>query len=135
MSILGDVLNELAESIIPDVAEIVFPDTCFIQRQTETKDSQGVVSRTWANLNASAIPCTYEPKTRSRKDDGTGQWMSIMEYYVTLPTNQNGDLIAIQTNDRIAVEARGNQLAKTFRITAIKNDSGVVLEAICNLEN
>jgi hypothetical protein len=135
MSILGDVLDELAETIIPEVAEIVFPDTCFIKRQTETKDAKGVIERTWEDLNVIAIPCTYEPKTRSRKDDGTGQWTSLMEYYLTMPTNYDESLIELEVDDRIEVQARGNQPVKTFKVIAVKNDSGVVNEVICNLEN
>lgn len=135
MSILGEVLDELAENIIPDVASIVFPDTCNISRETVTKDAGGAPKTAWSNVNASPIPCAYEPKTKGFKDANSGQYISVMEYYITLPTNQDGSLIDIQPKDRIAAIARGNQPAKTFRITAIKNDSGVVLEAICNLEN
>lgn len=135
MSTLGEVFDNLGENIIPEVAAIVFPDTCFIRRATETKDDGGAMESTWADDNATAIPCSYKPQTIRQKAEQGGKWISVLEYIVTMPTNQSAELIDITANDRLRVIARGNQPEKTFRIIAIKNKSGVVLEIVCNLEN
>lgn len=135
MSVLGEILDELGETIIPEVAAIVFPDTCFISRATETKDTGGALKATWVNVNGTAIPCVYEPKSSNFKNEIGGKIIALADYAVTLPSNQSQTLVDIRTDDRIVVIARGNQLAKTFKILGIKNDSGVVLEAACKLEN
>ena len=134
MSILGDVLDELAETIIPEVAEIVFPDACFITRATETKDSGGATKTTWADVNTDAIPCSYEPRTVRKQEIG-GAWVSVGGYVLTIPTNQDSTLIDLRASDRIRVIARGNQPEKLFKVIGIKNDSGVINEVDCEIEN
>lgn len=137
---MSGVLNNLAERVIPNVMAKLqqkgLTELCNISRTTQTADANGVLSDSWADTNLIAVPCSPpEAKGYSRKDELTGSWTSYQGYSLTLPTNQAGVLIDIQPKDRIVVEARGNQPEKTFKVISVKNDSGVVLEILCNLEN
>ena len=61
--------------------------------------------------------------------------ISVTQYDVIFPSNQFGRAVDVKVSDRLQVLERGNQDEKLFRVIAVKNDSGVVLTAVCDLEN
>lgn len=134
---MADVFNKLGEQIIPSVARKVFPDSMNILRESKTSDGGGgVISTGLSAINPTPIPCTYEPFTdKGYKAVGGDALTSTVQYKITFPTNQNGALIGILPSDKIRVLSRGNQTEKTFRVIGIKNDSGVIYEAVTEFED
>lgn len=132
---LATTFNLLGEKIIPNIAAKVFPDLMDIIRETTTSDDGGGRKKTTATYLAN-VPCTYEPFTDKGLKTITGDALnSLVHYRITFPTNQSGTAIAVRPDDRLKVLARGTQAQKVFRIVGIKNDSGVVFEAIAILES
>lgn len=133
---LAKVFDKLGEQIVPAIAAKVFPDLMYVMRDELTSDGAGGQINAGQDEvdNGDLIPCTYEPISGSKSIVGD-KITSKMSYSVTFPTNQFGYLLEVTTNDRLKVIARGNQLDKIFKVSTIGNESGVVYEAICELES
>lgn len=134
---MADVFNRLGERVIPSVASKVFPDRMNILREISVSDGGGGIIKSGSNaVNPAPIPCVYEPFTDKGYKAVEGEALtSRVQYKVTFPTNQNGESVDFKSSDRIRVLARGNQLEKTFKVIGIKNDSGVIYEAVTELED
>lgn len=133
---LAKVFDKLGESIVPKIASKVFPDSMYVMRDSLTSDGAGgqINAGQEEAPNGDLIPCTYEPIGGNKSVVGD-KITSKMQYAITFPTNQFDYLLEITANDRVKVVARGNQLDKIFKVISIANESGVVNEAICELES
>jgi hypothetical protein len=134
------VLNDLSQTIIPDIFDALnnagLGETVAVSRQTETQDSGGRVLSTWANVYTSLdTPPILPAKRGGYKAEQGGKFISVTEYEVKIPRNQNGTLLALRADDRLVTTARGTEPAKTFRIKNIENVAGVYLKVICTFEN
>lgn len=135
MSAVGDVLNQLGQVTIPQVAAIVFPDTMDVIELANTQDSGG------ANIKAqstvySSVPVSYEMTSNAKRLPVADQHKSIVQYTLTMPTHQSGGRINLNpAKHRLKVLTRGNEPEKLFRIIGINDVSGVVFEAICERVN
>lgn len=133
---LAKVFDKLGQKIVPQIAAKVFPDTMVVLQDSTTSDGAGgqIYATATEGENGDPIPCTYEPRggVKSTIDDKT---VSKTQYVIVFPTNQFDYLLDITTGDRLKVLARGNQPDKIFKVINIANDSGVVNEATCELED
>jgi len=108
---------------------------CDISSVDETKDSGGAVISEMPTTPFENIPCLYQPKTKSVKDELSGKFISIVQYEVILPRYFENNLLEIRADDRLNILAQDDEPAKTFRILGIENYYGVYLKVICSLEN
>lgn len=134
---LAAVFDKLGQSIIPTIASKVFPDLLDVVEQSTTSDGAGGRIKATEIIYPS-IPCAYEPNSRNEYRTTRGDRMaSVQEYLVTFPTHDDvQDRLNIDPAiHRLSVQARGNEPAKTFRIIALRDDAGVVFEAICERQN
>ena len=138
---MAGLLNDLGQTILPSVfsslnaAGIV--DTMTIKAETAvTIGSGGERIKGTASNAYTSVPVSYEPAQSSNTRITSGdKAVSTQQYILTFPTHQSGSRINIDPKShRLVVNARGNEPAKTFRISAIKDVSGVVFEAVCERE-
>ena len=132
---LSEIWNELAAEVMPDVFDAVHTDTLNVLTESKTDDGGGAKRKAVSTANNSPIPCIYEPKTNSYKNEAAEQITSKMQYSIMFPRVQNGVLVPLKSSDRLQVLARGLEPQKLFRIVALGNNAGVFIEAICELEN
>jgi hypothetical protein len=131
---LASVFNTLGQSVIPQVAAAVFPDTCTIKGESLGSDSGGGQVSTVTD-DYTNVPCAYEPLSGQRFDSA-GKLLSTQAYRVTIATHYNGSRINLDPKEhKFVVNSRGNEPAKTFRIESIGDDMGVVFEVLCTREN
>lgn len=68
--------------------------------------------------------------------DANGKMITFSGYKITLPVIYNSARVNIDpTTQRIVVDARGSELAKTFRIDAVPDQQGIVYEVLATKEN
>jgi hypothetical protein len=133
MSVVGDVLNQLGQTVIPDVAAIVFGDLMTIKRRTPTNvmGSEKIVT---ADVYAD-ISVTPPQPISSRSYDREMQAENLVGeqlYKLTFPTHQDGERIEIdKSKDYLVLAERGNEPERTFRIIKLANSAGVKYEVAC----
>lgn len=134
---LASVLDTLGQTVMPKVGAAVFPDTLTVTGETLSVDSGGARYKSAAASVYTGVPCAYEPIKTERRTEQGGRVVSVQQYLVTMPTHTSaGTRINLDPKThRLAVDARGNEPAKTFRITAVRDQSGVVFESVCEREN
>lgn len=110
------------------------PDLCNITRISESKDTGGAIIYGSRTTIYEDVPVTYLPTNKSVKDEKSGKFISVVNHELLLP-RYFAETIDLRADDRITVQARGNEPATVFRILAIENFSGVYLKANCTLEN
>lgn len=132
---MAAVFNKLGQTVIPKVGAAAFPDLLTVITESHTLDSGGATIRSTASTYTS-IPCAYEPQGGMMVEQG-GKSLSTQTYVLTMPTHSGaGVRFTIDpSRQRFEVQARGNEPAKTFRVTSVKDDMGVVFELICEREN
>jgi hypothetical protein len=137
MSDIGDLLVELAEDEIPEIMLEVMPDTMSITGETRTQGPGGGQIKNAAGAVYDGVPVLYEPKVSGSDRVVVGEKLvSVQEYTLTFPAYLNGARINVDPkNHRLVVDPRGNEPAKTFLITSIRDQMGVYFEAICTKEN
>jgi hypothetical protein len=139
MSFQSAVFDNLGQVLMPDALAFCLPDLCTIQALNPTSDGAGGYTYGTPTSAYTSIPCAYEPLSGARFDTN-GKLLSTNAYRVTIPTHYNNAGTPTRINldptiHRIVVATRGNEPAKTFRISAIADDLGVVFEVLCEREN
>jgi hypothetical protein len=138
MSELAAVFDMLGQTVIPQIAATVFPDTAnIVQLKTPTSDGAGGQRKGSIKTVYEGVPCSYEPAQRHEsRDTINGKMTSQQAYIVTIATHQDGTRIDLDpVLHRIEVLARGNEPPKTFRITSNRDSAGVCFELNCIKEN
>lgn len=107
-----------------------------VVEETYTQDSGGGQIAT-TDTAYEEVPVTYEPLRNERQRFRAGdQLTSVSEYLLTFPTHHQGERINIDPKKhRLKVLERGNEPEKTFRIISVRDQSGVVFEAIADIES
>jgi head-tail adaptor len=102
-----------------ETAESFLPDTCTIQRYTETRSGDGTV-QSWSAL-ATGIPCRVSPIGRMAVESfGAAQAeQAIGRWSITMPTGQD-----VTARDRILVGSRA------FEVTDVVARSYEVARAV-----
>lgn len=138
---MAGVLNDLGQTILPSVFSSLnsagLVDTMTIKAETAaTIGTGGERIKGTASDAYTSVPVSYEPAQSSNTRVTAGdKSVSTQQYLLTFPTHQSGSRINIDPKThRLIVNTRGNEPAKTFRIIAIKDVSGVVFEAVCERE-
>jgi hypothetical protein len=134
------VLDELGQDIMPEIfAELSsagLADTMTIQAESLASDNAGGQIKTTSNAYTN-IPVTWKAKEIKRRATVGDKQVSVQEYLLEFPTHTSaGAKISLDPKThRLIVNARGNEIAKTFRIISIRDNQGVTFEAICEKEN
>lgn len=130
---LASIFDTLGQTVIPDIAAKVFPDTMDVMAAAPTSDNAGgTVKGTPAAVYASVpVAVEHAPKISDDRTDKAGKLYSISHYWLTFPTHQGGSRINLDATHRLKVLARGNEPARTFRIVRIGNEQGVNYSALC----
>ena len=138
---LDQVANYLGQTGFPQIAAVIFLDTMTIQASVTTKGSGGGQVKSGTTDVYTDVPVNYIPIMRQeRRDTENEQLTSFEDYVLAFPTHQDigGDNVRIDldpTKHRFIVQPRGNEPEKTFRFISLREDSGVVFEAVCQKEN
>jgi|SRR5215208_3786712 len=119
---LGIALNQLA--IYEDVIiENVFPDKCSIERPVFSP------APVYSPVETS-VGCSWAPATKTGMEYmRAGQINAIVAYEITMSGS-----VDIKPQDRVIVEARGNELEHTFEVKAILRNAGLPMTVLCTLE-
>lgn len=137
---MAGVLNDLGQTILPDVFAALnaagLVDTMTVYSETNTSDSGGGFRKTQTTAYSN-VPVSYKPNQNNYRAEQGGRVISVNEYILTFPTHDaNASRINVDPKShRLAVNARGNEPAKTFRIISLTDKGGVIFEAICTKEN
>lgn len=137
MSELAAIFDTLGQEIIPEIGAIAFPDTCTITGETTAAGTGGGRVKSVVTEIYIDVPCTYEPTQVENRLSSSDKLISIQQYLVTMPTHDiRGDRYELDPKvHKIVVNERGNEPAKTFKIVALRDISGVVFEWVCEKEN
>lgn len=140
MSALAEVFNMLGQTVMPIVGAAAFPDTMTIKSESASTIGTGGERIKGTTTDAyTAVPVAYEPTQIEKRVSAGDRPISSLQYTLTLPTHYTDEGTVKRINldpklHRLIVNARGNEPAKTFRILAIRDISGVVFEAVCEKE-
>lgn len=134
MSLATD-LNQLAEITIPGMADD-FPDRMDILEEETVAGTGGGRIKGASTEAYIDIPCIYEPMRTENRLNSADKLVSIQQYMITFPTHNGGFRIDIDPKkSQLRVLERGNEPEKIFRIVAIRDQMGVIFEAVCTKEN
>ncbi len=135
---LASVFNTLGQTVIPDIASKVFPDTMTIKAEgNATTGTGGGRIKGTATDYLTGVPVAYEATGSNDKSQmlAGDKAISTQQYILTFATHKSGSRINLDPKvHRLVVDARGNEPAKAFRIITIKDSMGVVFEAVCERE-
>lgn len=134
---LAAVFDTLGQTVLPQVAAAVFPDLMNITGETRSAGTGGGQIKSAVTESYWDVPVTYEPMQIENRLTSADKLLSTQQYMVTFPTHEpSGVRIDIDPKQhKLVVLERGNEPEKTFRIVSIRDQSGVVFEAICTKEN
>jgi hypothetical protein len=135
MSVIGDVLNQLGQDIIPNVAAIVFPDLMDITGETTAKDSIGADSGKTVTTPYSNVPVTWEKSDNGRRVVVGDKAVAYGNYKLTFPVYQNGTRINLTAGNKLKVLERGLEPEKFFSIVEIFDNQGVTWEVEARKES
>lgn len=82
------------------------------------------------------VPVSYEPTSQGKRLASGDKNVSTMQYTLTFPAyTKDGNRIELDPKmQRLVVDAREDEPAKTFRMIGVGDISGVVFEVICERE-
>ena len=130
------VFNSLGNSL-PQILNGFAADHLNIRRSAQISDGAGGIGFAPPfSTNAAPVPCVYKPSIKSVKDDKADRLLSFTLYIVTFAfCDQNNIAYDVRTDDRLEVMARAAVPVQVFRIVGLKNQNGIVWEAVCEKEN
>lgn len=134
---LADVFNTLGQTVMPKVTAAAFPDTMTVKGETTSAGTGGGRVKSAATDVYESVPCSYEATRVENRLTSADKLLSIQQYLVTFPTHDKFRVryeVDVKKH-RLVVNARGTEPAKTFRIIALRDLSGVIFEAVCEREN
>lgn len=112
-----------------------YPDTCTIETENMVSDGAGGFIPGTPTNTYTGIRCCYLPFS-GNTTDASGKMITFTGYKVEIPVIQNGSRVDIDTTtQRIIVDARGSEPAKTFRIDAPPDHQGIVYTIYATKEN
>ena len=117
MDNLGDLLDGM--QVIQSDLFKAMPFRCNILRASESKNDYGRTPQTFAPINLTPVPCSYQAVKGSEKDSG-GEETAIIGYIVGLPVGTD-----VTAKDRIAIAAQGLVEAMTLEVESVGQDGGV----------
>lgn len=107
------------------------PDTCSIQRLTQSDDNAGG----WSETNASpvtGIPCRFSDSA-GMEELVAGAQQGFLNGVIYLPATLNGSAIGLTVKDRVVVAARGLEPARTFEVIGFGPGEGVLISAMVKI--
>lgn len=137
---MAGVLNDLGQTILPNVFSSLnsagLVDTMTIKAESASSQGTGGGRIKGTATDAyTSVPVSYEPTQAGKRITSGDKPISSQQYTLTMPTHQSGSRINLDPKiHRLIVNSRGNEPAKTFRIIAVGDISGVVFEVICERE-
>lgn len=133
---LAALANTLGQTVMPSVCAATMPDTMTIKAETASSiGAGGERIKGTASDYKTSVPCSYEPILQRRGRITAGdKAVSIQQYKMTMPTHHSGRINLDPKTHRFIVNGRGTEPAKTFRIIAVGDISGVVFEVVVERE-
>ncbi len=126
---LGAALNSFAR-MADQFIEVSFPDKCSIERPTFTRTGYGTTAKDYYPIESS-IGCSWGPAGKDAKEYvRAAKLTGVTAYMITMPAQAD-----VRPQDRLIVEARGNESEHTFEVKGapIRN-AGLPLLVLCTLE-
>ena len=118
---LGIALNQLA-TFGDVILENVYPDVGRIERPEFTP------APVYSTVESS-IGCSWAPATKTGMEYMRAQQITaIVVYEVTMSGS-----VDIKPQDRVIIEARGNEPEHTFEVRAILRNAGLPMSVLCTL--
>jgi hypothetical protein len=115
-------------TVVTDILNTQAPDLCNIERPGLVDDGRGGKSADYSAVNSTPISCLYEPLKGSDQLIASAP-AGFTIYRVTLPAGTD-----VKGKDRIKVLARGSEPARTFEVSHVLQQMGVVIEVIGTLK-
>lgn len=123
---LTDVLDELAQDIIPDLFGDVGTEYCDVIRTTGTTNDFGGIEPGTPGSEYAEIPCVLEMR---RAGQSGPRWQLGEEYLdarIRMPTHHQGEVITLLLKDRIRIaEREGANPERIFEVKDPGNTFGV----------
>lgn len=126
----------LRNAVIPNASGI-WPHTLSIKYDLVTPGSGGGQVASGPAAAYSGIACDYGPAGDGDRHIGAETLRSDQKYIVTFPAATiSGTRINIDPAiHRLVVDAKSGEPEKVFRVLAVRDNAGVIFEAVCVKEN
>jgi head-tail adaptor len=111
---MGEVMSLLTDDELADLRSDILdtlPDTCTIQRSTNTADSYGFADDSWAN-SSTGVRCRLDPDHRRNSENTAGEKESTRVFRI-LTVQYDADLRA---GDRVVVGSN------TYEVVELDDD-------------
>jgi len=136
---LASMFNLLGQTIVPQIAATVFPDTLDVMVETSIAGTGGGRIKTLeaANPAWTGIPCRYAPIQKfGWQKEQAEQAVGTQKYLVICPMYHNGVRVSLASNHKLRVAARGLEPVKTFKIDQPPGDvQGVNWEVVATKDS
>jgi hypothetical protein len=115
-------------TVVTDILNTQAPDTCNIMRPALSDDGRGGKSSTPAAVSGTPVRCLYEP-LKGNDQLVAAAPVGFTNYRITLPAGTD-----VKGKDQILVAARGGEPARTFEVSHVLQQMGVVIEVVAVLK-
>ena len=132
-NVLDTLATTMATAVMPALANAGVVETMSVVRTPQVSDcAGGFTPGTPTNAYAS-VPVAVEIDKKGNRVDAAGKLIALQTYILTFPSQTTaGALIDIDlATDRLVVDARSPQPAKTYKIVCPAEEMGVVNAYVC----
>lgn len=120
--------NEFADYVSKVLSDGTLPDTCSIQTNAESDDSAGGWGTSWTNT-LTGVPCRFSDGA-GMEELLAGAQQGFLDGVVFLPAKFGGSAINLTDKQRLQVNIRGSEPARTFEIIGFGPGEGVLISVM-----
>jgi hypothetical protein len=139
---MAHIFNKLGQDIMPTIfdklQDVGLTESMTVHRKSAAStDAGGGRVKGAATMVYYGVPVSVEPASSERRAMQGDKPLSSHSHDLVFPTHDafGNNLVIDPSTDRLVVDARGNESAKTFRVIAIASDAGIMFRAHCEKED
>ena len=133
MNVLDTLAQTMATAVMPALANAGVVETMSVVRTPQVEDGAGGFTPGTPTNAYTSVPVAVEIDKKGNRVDAAGKLIALQTYILTFPSQTTaGALIDIDlATDRLVVNARSPQPAKTYKIVCPAEEMGVVNAYVC----